>query len=294
MAEASDRLLQTLRWRVVRRIEGRLQGDHRTVRRGSGLDFAGLRPHVDGDDARRIDWSATARAGELHVREHTEERDLTAWLVLDRSASMTVGAEGRAKDVALSALSLALARLFVLGRNRVGALLYDDGAARVVPPAAGRSQALRLARELERTAVPGRGTTTDLGAMLGRAETLARHGSLVIVISDFVGDGDWERPLHRLARRHEVVALQVTDAADGALPDVGTLVVEDAETGEQLLVDAGDPVFRMQLQDGAAAREEAIAAGMRRAAVPLHRLDADLDVARALAGIVRRTGQVRR
>jgi len=148
---APDRLLLLLEWRVVRRLDGRIQGGIRTPRRGSGLDFAGVRPYVDGDDARHIDWNVTARLDEPQVREFNEDRELTTWLVLDRSASMVVGGQGRGKQDVLAELALILARVLGRNGNRVGAVLYDTGAARIVPPGTGRNQALRIGRELKRT-----------------------------------------------------------------------------------------------------------------------------------------------
>ena len=125
MITAPDRLLHLLEWRVVRRLDGRIQGGYRTPRRGSGLDFAGLRPYVEGDDARHIDWNVTARLDEPQVREFNEDRELTAWLVLDRSASMVVGGPGRGKQDVLAELALVLARLLGRSGNRVGAVLYE-------------------------------------------------------------------------------------------------------------------------------------------------------------------------
>src|SRR6195952_82357 len=144
MTSAPDRLLLRLEWRVLRRLDGRLQGGYHTTHRGSGMDFAGLRPYVDGDDARYIDWNVSARLDEIQVREFNEDRELTAWLVLDRSASMSVGGPERGKHDVVAELALTLARLLGRGGNRVGAVLYDIGTTRVVPPGTGRRQALGL------------------------------------------------------------------------------------------------------------------------------------------------------
>lgn len=293
VTSAPERLLLRLEWRVIRRLDGRLQGAYRTARRGSGLDFAGLRDYVDGDDARHIDWNVTARLGELQVREFIEDRELTAWLVLDTSASMAVGAPGHGKHEVLSELSMILARLFGRSGNRIGALLYDTGSVRIVPPGTGRNQALRIGREISRTPERPSGCTTDLAAMLEAAASLAKRRSLIVVISDLIGTGDWERPLLRLAHRHEVVALRVVDAADDAIPDVGLVVVEDAETGEQLLVDSGDPWFRSRFRDGVDAREAELLAGMRRAGVPQHRVDTDADLVDTLVAVVAETNRRR-
>src|SRR3984885_14638037 len=299
---AQERLLFRLEWRVVRRLDGRLPGGYRTAHRGTGTDFAGLREYVEGDDARHIDWNVTARLNEPQLRLFNEDRELMVWLGLDRSASMTVGAPGRGKHDVVSELALVLARLFGRGGNRVGALLYDvpGGQVRTVPPGTGRRHALRIGVELARTerartklartnGGSRRGGTTDLAAMLDAVAKLARRRALIVVISDFIGDGDWERSLLRLVPRHEVVALRVIDTADDELPDAGLVVVEDAETGEQLVIDSGDPLLRARVRAGAEERDARLAAGMRRAAVPLHRIDTSADLATALIEVVAST-----
>ena len=294
---APERLLARLEWRVIRRLDGRLMGGYRTAHRGAGTDLAGLRDYVEGDDARHIDWNVTARLNEPQLRVFTEDRELTAWLVLDRSASMRVGRPGSGKDEVLGDLALVLARLLGRGGNRVGALLYDtgpydNGTVRVVPAGTGRRHALRIGAELARTARrrPARpGSTTDLAAMLDAVAKLARRRALIVVISDFIGDGDWGRSLLRLVPRHEVVALRIIDPADDELPDVGLVVVEDAETGEQLVVDSSDPLLRARLRAGVEERDARLAAGMNRAGVPLHRVGTDADLATALIEVVSST-----
>jgi uncharacterized protein (DUF58 family) len=289
MATAPEKLLLRLEWKVVRRLDGRLQGMHRTAHRGSGIDFTGLRAYSDGDDARHIDWNVTARLDEPHLRVFTEDRELTVWLVLDRSASMAAGRPGRGKHDVLAELALVLARLFGRGGNRVGALLFDTGTPRVVPPGTSRRHALRIGAELARTAEARGGATTDLAEMLDAAGRLARRRALIVVLSDFIGDGDWERSLQRLARRHEVVALRIVDTADDVLPEAGLIVVEDAETGEQLVVDSADPLLRVRFRAAVDARDARLTAGMRRAGVPVHRIDTDRDLAEALVEVVART-----
>jgi uncharacterized protein (DUF58 family) len=289
MATAPERLLLRLEWTVVRRLDGRLQGDHRTVHRGSGIDFTGSRAYVDGDDARYIDWNVTARLDEPYLRVFTEDRELTVWLVLDRSASMAAGPPGRGKHDVLAELALVLARMFGRGGNRVGALLFDTGMLRVVPPGTSRRHALRIGAELERTSGTHGGATTDLAQMLDAAGRLARRRALIVVLSDFIGEGDWERSLQRLVRRHEVVALRIVDTADDVLPEAGLIVVEDAETGEQLVVDSADPLLRVRFRAAVDARDARLAAGMRRAGVPVHRIDTDRDLAEALVEVVART-----
>jgi uncharacterized protein (DUF58 family) len=307
MRTATERLLLRLEWQVVRRLDGRLAGGYRTAHRGIGTDLAGLREYVEGDDARHIDWNATARLNEPQLRLFTEDRELTVWLLLDRSASMTVGPPGRGKQDVLAELALVLARLFGRGGNRVGALCYDNGAVRTVPPGTGRRHALRIGAQLSPAAEAGRrggdrykgrdrgryNGTTNLAAMLDAVAKLARRRALIVVISDFIGDGDWERSLLRLVPRHEVVVLRVVDGADDELPDAGLVVIEDAETGEQLVIDSSDPLLRARFGARVAERDEALAAGMRRAGVPVHRIGTDADLATALIDVVASTGRRR-
>ena len=179
--------------------------------------------------------------------------------------------------------------------NRVGAVLYDSAKrdAASIPPGTGRGHALRIGRELDRGPDSRAAATTDLAAMLDTVASLARR-CLVVVISDFIGTGEWQRPLFRLAHRNEVVALRVVDRADEALPEVGLIVVEDAETGEQLLVDSADPWFRARFRDGVDEREAGLRSGMRRAGVPLHRVDTGGDLLETLLKVVIDTRRRRR
>jgi uncharacterized protein (DUF58 family) len=288
-------LLRRLEWRLGRRLDGRLQGAYRTVWHGAGLDFTDLRPYTPEDDVRHIDWNVTARLDEPFVRQYTEERELTAWLVIDRSASMRFG-QAAGKESAATELAVVLARLMSLNGNRVGAILYDNLAHQVIPPRPGRDQVLRIARELMRP--PGkaaRGPTTDLAAMLRlAAATAARRRSLVFVVSDFIADPAWERPLTLLTHRHEVVVVRVVDPAELDLPDLGVILVEDAETGEQLLVDTSDPLLQHRLAAQVGAREQALAESMQRAGVDPHRVTTDQDLLAVLIGMVRRSGRRRR
>jgi uncharacterized protein (DUF58 family) len=284
-----DRLLRRLEWQVVRRLDGQLQGAYRTAFRGTGIDFADLRGYTPEDDVRHIDWNVTARLDEPYVRQYTEDRDLTAWLVLDRSASMRFGSV-QGKDSVLAELAVCLARLFTHGGNRVGAILYDNRHQRVIPARTGRTHVLRLAHEITKPAATGPdGTTTDLDAMLRLAASTARRRSLVFVISDFIGEAGWEPALTRLNQRHEVVALRVVDPVELDLPDLGLVLVEDAETGEQLLADTSDPLFRRRLRAEVDARELAVAGAMRRAGVTSHLIGTDQDLAQALVDMVRRS-----
>jgi uncharacterized protein (DUF58 family) len=295
MVTAPETLLRSLEWRLGRRLDGRLQGAYRTVWHGTGVDFTDLRAYTAEDDVRHIDWNVTARLDEPYVRQYTEDREMTAWLVVDRSASMRFGA-GTGKDSVATELAISLGRLIAQGGNRVGAILFDNRAHQVIPPRAGRDQVLRIARELIRPQpVRSPGDTTDLAAMLRlAAATTVRRRSLVFVMSDFIGEPAWDRALAMLSHRHEVVVIRVVDPSELDLPDLGLILVEDAETGEQLLVDTSDPLLRGRLTAQVDAREQALAQGMRRAGVDAHRITTDQDLLAGLVDLVRRSGRRRR
>src|SRR3954465_783657 len=140
----ADRVLRRLEWHVIRRLDGRLQGDYRTLLRGHGTDFRDVREYEFGDDVRHIDWNVTARMDAMWVREYTEDRELTAWLLLDRSPSMGFGPVNRTKEQLLCDFPATIARLLIRNGNRVGALVYDNDISRTIPPRQGRNQVLLM------------------------------------------------------------------------------------------------------------------------------------------------------
>jgi uncharacterized protein (DUF58 family) len=280
-----DRVLRRLQWQVIRRLDGRLQGDYRTLLRGNGTDFLDLRAYEWGDDVRHIDWNVTARMDDLYVRDFMEDRELTAWLLLDRSRSMEFGSVVRTKERVLCELAATFGQLFVRGGNRVGALIYDGKDVSTVPPRQGRHQVLSLIGELVRpvgrSPVTG-GPETDLSKLLGTAARIVRRRSLLVLVSDFISLPGWERPLLRLTERHEVVAVRLVDASEYELPDAGLLLVEDAETGEQLLVDSSDPELRRRLRAVAEEQDAAIRHGVAQARAVLHVVSTQEDLLGAL------------
>jgi uncharacterized protein (DUF58 family) len=276
-----ERILQRLDWRVIRRLDGLLQGDYRTLFYGPGVDFADLREYQPGDDVRHIDWNVTARTTTPFVRQYLADRELTAWLLLDRSPSMTFGAADRTKQHVLTDLVATLARLLTRGGNRVGAILYENTVEQIIEPSSGRNQVLRIARELLRPPAAS-GAETDLAGLVRTAASVIRRRSLVFVISDFISSPGWERGLALLAQRHEVVAIRVWDPREVELPDVGVVVMEDSETGAQLFVDTSDPRFRRRFRAAADAREERLQAGLQHAGLDLFAVSTDEDLVRAL------------
>ena len=281
----AERLLRRLDWQVIRRLDGLLQGDHRALFYGHGTDFADLREYQAQDDVRYIDWNVTARLDVPYVRQYIDDRELTAWLLVDRSSSMRFGHVERTKETVLIELAATIGRLLTRDGNRIGAVLYDNAVERVVAPRGGRQQVLRLTRDLLR-ASPEPGTPTALAGLFRAGLNTIRRRSLVFVLSDFISEPGWERALGLLAQRHEVVAVRLWDAREVGLVDAGVVVLQDAETGEQLLVDTSDPRFRKRFEDAAAAREHELRSSIRRAGVDLYDLSTDDDLVRVLLRMV--------
>lgn len=291
--QTPERLLRHLEWRVIRRLDGHLQGDYRTMFRGGGVDVADLRAYEPGDDVRHIDWNVTARTDVVHVRTFLEDRELTAWLLLDRSPSMSFGPTARPKETVLVEVAVALARVLTRGGNRVGAILYNNAVERMIPPSNGRRQVLRLAHELLRPPTESTGTT-DLARLLDAGARVATRRSVVFVITDFISQPGWERMMTKLTERHEVIAIRLIDPRELELPDTGWIVVEDVETGELLSVDTSDPEFRRRFSDAAATRETEIRDLAKQARTPLYEVSTEDDLVRALVRMVQSRKRQRR
>jgi uncharacterized protein (DUF58 family) len=277
-----ERILLRLDWQVIRRLDGLLQGDYRTLFYGAGIDFADLREYQPQDDIRHIDWNVTARMNAPYVRKYVEDREITAWFLVDLSPSMGFGPAERSKATVLVDFVTTLARLMTRNGNRVGAILYNNRIERTVPPRGGRIQVLRLTRELLRETDPPGGTTSDLTVLLQAGLNTLKRRSLVFLVSDFISEPGWERPLTLLSRRHEVIAVHLWDPREVDLPDAGLIVVEDAETGEQLYVDTGSLEFRRRFQEVAERREATLKERLKLAGVDLFGVSTEEDLARAI------------
>lgn len=279
--QAPERILRRLEWAVIRRLDGLLQGDYRTLFRGFGLDLADLREYQYHDDVRHIDWNVTARLQTPYVREYREDREVTAWFLLDLSPSVDFGSRAKKRAVSTEFVTV-LARLLTRHGNRVGALFYGAGVDTVIPARSGRRYVLHLLhRLLTRPELP-RAPQTDLQDFLQTAFRIMRRRSLVFVVSDFISTPGWTRPLAHLAQRHEVVAVRLFDPLERELPDLGILVVQDAETGEQLLVDTHDRVFRKRFRLQAQRREQELRSAFAQAGVDALELATDDDLVDAI------------
>jgi uncharacterized protein (DUF58 family) len=285
VASTPEQVLHRLEWRVIKRLDGLLQGDYRTIFRGVGLDFRDLREYEPGDDVRHIDWNVTARMDTPYVREYSEDREVTAWLLLDRSPSMGFGPIDRPKELVLCELATVIARLLTRSGNRVGAILFDNEIESTLPPRNTKNQVLALTHDLLRRPRVN-GAITDLSGLLEYALGAIRRRSLIVLVSDFITPHGWEQPLLQLTERHEVVAIRLVDPREYHLPDAGVIVVEDAETGEQLTVDSSDAEFRQRLHRAGEDREEELRAATARAGVDIHEVSTEDDLVDALVRIV--------
>jgi len=281
-AQNPEAILRRLEWTVVRRLDGLLQGDYRTLFRGFGLDLAGLREYQSGDDVRYIDWNVTARLQTPYVRQYVEDREVTAWFLLDLSPSVDFGTVQTLKRSLLIDFVTVLARLLTRHGNRVGAILYADKVNGVIPAQGGRTQVLRLTNELLLQPSLRHAPLTDLAALLAAALRTLRRRSLVFIVSDFISAPGWHKPLGMLAQRHEVLAVRLYDPREMALPDIGPLILEDAETGEQLYVDTHDKHFRRRFVEAARRREYALKVAFDRAGVDVLALSTEDDLAQEI------------
>ena len=276
-----------------------MQGDYRSLFYGGGLDFADLREYQTEDDIRNIDWNVTARLNVPYVRQYIEDRDLTAWFMLDLSPSMAFGAVERHKESVTVDLVATLGRLLTRNGHRVGAMFYNNGVELTIPPRGGRTQVLRLVNDLLKPRHASGGSTTDLTPLLDSALNTIKRRSLVFLISDFICVPGWARPLRLLARRHDLVPIRLWDPREVELPDMGLVLVEDSETGEQLHVDTRDKGFRSRFYQAARRREAELNQTLERAGVELLSLSTEEDLVRAVLRFsalrkrVRRTYQMR-
>jgi uncharacterized protein (DUF58 family) len=277
-----ETLLRKLEWTVLRRLDGLLHGDYRTLFRGFGLDLADLREYQYHDDVRHIDWNVTARLQVPYVRQFNEDREVTAWFLLDLSPSIDFGSHDDNKRTISVDFVTVLARLLTRHGNKVGALFYGEDVDAVIPARGGRRHVLHmLQRMIHRPTLP-KSRATNLRQFLETADAFIPRRSLVFVVSDFITAPGWGRALAYLAQRHEVLAVRLYDPLEQELPDLGLLVMQDAETGEQLFVDTHDRGFRRRFAREAERRETELRAAFTSAAVDALELSTQDDLVDAI------------
>ena len=252
-------VLGRLRWPVLGQLGFHTWGDERSSSRGPGVEFA---------DARLIDWNLTARSDRIFVRESHPDRGLDAWLIVDSSASLDWGTALTLKREAALEMAAAASSLIARRGSRVGAIVFDAQVRRTLPPIAGRTGRLHLVGHLQsELASPPPRAATALAGALRHALKLVQRRSLLIVITDFLAAGGWQRPMAMLGHRHEVVAVRMVDPTELAIPDIGVVTFEDPESGEQLQVDTSDVRLRARFRLAAAEQSRRSSSDLRRAHV---------------------------
>ncbi|MGH3647900.1 MAG: DUF58 domain-containing protein [Micromonosporaceae bacterium] len=281
-------VLSKLQLLITRRLDGLLQGDYLGLLPGPGSEAGEAREYRAGDDVRRMDWPVTARTTVPHVRQTIADRELETWLALDLSASLDFGtATCLKRDLAIAAAA-AIAHLTVRGGNRIGAVVGTGDAVRRIHAHQGRKGAQALLRSVALTPPAAGGGRTDLAALIDSLNRPVRRRGLAVVISDFLADSAWERPMRKLAVRHDVLAVEVVDPRELELTGVGVMEFADPETGAVHEIDTSDAKLRAAYAEQAAAQRAQIARGLRRAGVPQLRLRTDsdwlIDIVRFVAG----------
>ncbi len=277
--QTPETLLRRLEWTVIRRLDGVLHGDYRTLFRGFGLDLAGLREYQHSDDVRHIDWNVTARLQSPYVRQYNEDREVTAWFLLDISPSLDFGSEQVKKRAVLQEFVAVIGRLLTRHGNKVGALLYTGGKTglvdTVIPARSGRQHILHILQCLTAHPELPKAPATDLADFITAANQLIRRRSLVFIVSDFISRPGWDDALGQLAQRHETLAVRLFDTLEMELPDLGLMVMQDSETGEQIFVDTHDHSFRKRFAAIAEHRETELRSAFGHAGVDAIELSTD-------------------
>jgi len=292
-ATTPERILLRLDWNVIRRLDGLLQGDYRSLFYGFGVDFADLREYQPEDDIRYIDWNVTARMNTPYVRQYHEDREITAWFLLDMSPSVDFGTKDNEKRKMLIECVSVLARLLTRHGNRVGAIMFGSSIQHTVPARSGRVQVLRMINDMLKQPRLPQSSRTDLRSFFTGALHSIKRRSLVFVISDFMSEPGWERSLSMLSQKHEVLAIRLTDPREIELPDVGMVVMEDAETGEQMFVDTHDVKFRKRFMDAVQKREDELQSAFKRTGVDVMPLSTQDDLVKAIVRFAKQRQQVR-
>jgi uncharacterized protein (DUF58 family) len=266
-ASSAEAVLRRLEWTTLRRLDGLLHGDYRTLLRGVGLDLADLREYQFHDDVRHIDWNVTARMQTPYVRQFSEDQDMNAWFLVDLSPSANFGS-GRMSKGEMSIEFVALiARMLTQHGNRSGAMLYGSIVDTVLPPRADRRHVLQMIHAMTHRPVNSAVNSTQLGVLLQRAAETIKRRSAIFIVSDFITDDGWQQPLMQLAQRHDVVVVHVTDPLEQTLPNVGLMTLEDPETGEQVFVDTTDPALRARYAELTGAQTGALTQAFTRVGV---------------------------
>ena len=271
--------------KVVEEMTG---GAYRSVYRGRGIEFSEVRTYTEGDDVRDIDWNVTARTGVAHIKKYVEERELTVIIAVDISSSTLFGSAEDDKRDKMAETAALLAFSAIRNNDKVGLLLFSDRVESYIPPRSGRAHVMRVIRDLVATHPRGRGT--DIAAALESLSRTLKKKTVIFLISDFMDEGDYWKPLRILNRRHDLAAIRVVDSLETALPSAAALELEDAETGATFAF----PGSRMAAARYAAAQElfdRQLEENCRQAKVDLIELPCTGDIVKPLMGFFQKRGK---
>ena len=283
-----EAFLRAVDLQIGRRLDGLLTGEHRTAALGMGTELAQIREWAPGDDVRRIDWNATARSNEVQVRVDVAERALTSWVLLDVSPSMRFGTADRRKWDVAEGVAVATGHLASRRGNRIGVATFGGAESLVLPPRQGRVGLLAVLLAVRREPETERVGATSIGSALTQIAKIARQRSLVVVVSDFRGPPDWRSSLLEVASRHAVVAVEIRDPREQALPNIGHVWLVDPETGRKLHVDTSRRRLRERFAEAAEMDRAALARALASLGVPHLTLSTEGDWLRPFASFVER------
>jgi uncharacterized protein (DUF58 family) len=283
-----EAFLRAVDLQIGRRLDGLLAGEHRTAALGMGTELAQVREWAPGDDVRRIDWNATARSNEVQVRVDVAERALTSWVLLDVSPSMRFGTADRRKWDVAEGVAVATGHLASRRGNRIGVATFGGAESLVLPPRQGRVGLLAVLLAVRREPETERVGATSIGSALTQIAKIARQRSLVVVVSDFRGPPDWRSSLLEVASRHAVVAVEIRDPREQALPNIGHVWLVDPETGRKLHVDTSRRRLRERFAEAAEQDRAALARALASLGVPHLALSTEGDWLRPFASFVER------
>ncbi len=298
-------LLKKLEFKILRRLDGFLFGDYSGLFYGPSLDLAEVREYQPGDPVKNIDWSVTARTDRVHVRQYREEREIIAWVIVDLSPSMQFGTRRILKSEEAIEFAAIASSIITRQGNKVGALGFSDKGVSVVPLRSGRKQSISIIQSLmahssdEAKGIVDKGGN-NLAEALKEASKTIKRTALIFVISDFLSstkqpeeanqdtDSDWAKELKRLAFKHDVIAVRITDPIEKELPNVGEIRLRDPETGEEIWLNSSDKRLRKEHKKLVLERDKAIQKTMKAARVDLLELSTHEDIVKPLLNFTQR------
>jgi len=275
-----------------RLIDDQLAGDYHSTFKGQGVEFDEVRPYIVGDDVRSIDWNVTARTGAPYIKRFSEERELTILFLVDVSGSQGYGSVGRSKMELAAEVTALLAMTAIRNQDKIGLILFSDKIVKYIPPRKGRDSVMRLVREVLASEDGAEGGT-DIAGALRYLNGVQKRKAVVFLVSDFLGRGDCERLLRATARHHDMICVPVSDPAEGTLPDVGLVELEDPESGELVLVDSSSASVRRAFVARAEEEREELAKFFRKTGIDTLAISTDRPYVDGVRALFRRRARKR-